>query len=86
MKQQEALEQVQQILAGRAVRLSRMHSTGVKFGHEDAFYIWDHTDGDCIIVARSEHSWEHAISKIEADRIEATTPADHSSVDEEVSL
>lgn len=83
MTQKQALQQVQTMYPDKAIRLSRMHSIGTSFGHDDEFYIWDHTNGDCIIMAKSEHSWEHAIAKIEADHIEATTPPDHSSVEDD---
>lgn len=86
MNQLEALKAAKEMLPEIAdnLRITRSHSVGMHFGHDDEFHIWNHTNGGCEILAHSSHSWEHALSLVNAERIEHYTPADHSDLDAEI--
>jgi hypothetical protein len=86
MNQAEALAAAQKMLPEISdnLRLARTHSIGMKFGHNDEFTVWSHVNGGCEILAHSDHSWEHALSLINAERIAHYTPADHSDIDAEI--
>jgi hypothetical protein len=86
MNQTEALAATKALLPELAdgLRLARMHSIGVEFGHLDEFHIWNHTNGVCEILAHSDHSWEHAISLLKPEQIIKNTAPDHSDLDAEI--
>lgn len=87
MTQQEALEKVKAMLSEIAdgIKLEREHSIGCKYGLMNHFRIWDHSNRSiCRILASSEHSWEHAVAMVEAERIAKTVAADTSAVEDEV--
>ena len=87
MTQLEALAEAKIIAPEIADKLTmdRHHTVGFIYGHVDEFYIWNHADDACEILAHSDRSWEHALAIMKAKLgNDNLWPKDNSPIEDEV--
>ena len=68
MTQEQALEKARELFPEFAqfIRVERSRGIGFTHGHDNQFFIWDHSDRwDSRIVADSTQSWEHLLATAE---------------------